>query len=74
MFLEVNAAALALSSEELMERMRDTLLARLIRRLREVNKIAAALGQPAVEAGTGSLSGAGRARPGGGLDLELAPM
>jgi len=50
------------------------LLARLIRRLREVNKIAAALGQPAVEAGTGSLSGAGRSRPGGGLDLELAPM
>ncbi|WP_153131526.1 protein kinase domain-containing protein [Dechloromonas hortensis] len=74
LFLEVNAAALALSSEELDGRMRNALLARMIRRLREVNKIAASLGQPAVEAGTGSLSGMPRSRPGGGLDLELAPM
>jgi len=74
MFLEINAAALALSSEELLERMRNTLLARMIKRLREVNKIAAALGQPAVQAGTGSLTGMPRSRPGGGLDLELTPM
>lgn len=74
LFLEINAAALALSSEELLERMRNVLLARMIRRLREVNKIAAALGQPAISAGTGSLSGLTRSRPGGGLDLELTPM
>jgi len=74
LFLEINAAALALSSEELLERVRNSLLARLIKRLREVNKIAAAQGRPAVEAGIGSLSGIPRSRPGGGLDLELAPM
>jgi eukaryotic-like serine/threonine-protein kinase len=74
LFLEINAAALALSSEELLERMRNTLLARMINRLREVNKIAAAKGQPATQAGTGSLTGTPRSRPGGGLDLELTPM
>ena len=74
LFLEVNASALALSSEELLERMRSVLLARLIRRLREVNKIAAAQGQPAVQLGTGSQTGFGRSRPGGGLDMELTPM
>ena len=73
LFLEINAAALALSSEELLERMRNVLLARLIKRLREVNRIAAAQGLPAVQSATGSLSG-GPARPGGGLGLELAPM
>ena len=74
LFVEINASALALSSEELMERMRNTLLGRLINRMREVNKIAAAQGLPAVEPGTGSLSGAGRTSRPGGLDLELAPM
>jgi len=74
LFLEINAAALALSSEELLSRLRNALLARMIKRLREVNKLAAAQGQPAVEAGTGSLTSFGRSRPGGGLDLELAPM
>jgi eukaryotic-like serine/threonine-protein kinase len=74
LFLEINASALALSSEELLERMRNTLLKRMIERLREVNKIAAAQGQPATQAGTGSLSGMARLRPGGGLDLELTPM
>jgi eukaryotic-like serine/threonine-protein kinase len=74
LFLEINAAALALSSEELLERMRNTLLARLIKRLREVNKIAAAQGQPAVQADIGSMSGLTRSRLGGGLDLELSPM
>lgn len=73
LFLEVNAAALALSSEELLERMRNALLGRLIKRLREVNKIAAAQGQPAVQVGTASQS-FNRSRPGGGLDLELSPM
>ncbi|MDP3539875.1 MAG: serine/threonine-protein kinase [Azonexus sp.] len=73
LFLEINASALSLSSEELLERMRNVLLARMIRRMREVNKIAAAQGQPAVQVGTGSLSGLKTSRP-GGLDLELAPM
>jgi len=74
LFLEINAAALALSSEELLERVRNTLLARMIKRLREVNKIAAAQGRPAVEPGIGSLSGMPRTGRGGGMDLELAPM
>jgi serine/threonine protein kinase len=70
-FLEINAAALALASEELLERMRNTLLARMIDRLRSVTQIAAAQGGPAVEPGIGSR----RLRPtGDGLDLELAPM
>jgi len=73
LFLEINAAALALSSEELLERVRNALLSRMIKRLREVNKIAAAQGRPAVEAGIGSLSGIPRG-PGGGIGLELAPM
>ncbi len=69
LFLEINAAALALSSEELMERMRNTLLARMIRRLREVNKIAAAQGAPAVA----GASGPGQ-KPSAGPTLELAPL
>jgi serine/threonine protein kinase len=71
LFLEVNAAALALSSEELLERVRNALLARMIKRLREVNRIAAALGQPAVQSATGA---GGPPRPPGGIDLQLAPM
>jgi hypothetical protein len=74
LFLEINASALALSSEELLERMRNVLLARMIRRARDVNKIAAALGQPAITASAGSFSGVTRSRPDGGLDLDLAPM
>jgi eukaryotic-like serine/threonine-protein kinase len=74
LFLEINAAALALSSEELLERMRNTLLSRMIKRLREVNKIAAAQGATGNAGGTGSLTGMARSRPGGGLDLELTPM
>ena len=71
LFLEVNAAALALSSEELLERMRNVLLAKMIKRLREVNRIAAAQGQPAVRSSSGSGASSGTA---GGLSLELAPM
>ena len=74
LFLEINAAAIALSSEELLERTRSALLAKMIGRLREVNKIAAGLGQAAAQVGTGSFSNLTRSRPGGGLDLELTPM
>lgn len=70
LFLEVNAAALALSSEELLERMRNTLLARLIQRLREANKVVAAQGPTAVQAKDGP------SRPAGGIGkgIELAPL
>jgi len=71
LFLEINAAALALSSEELLERMRNGLLSRLIQRMREVNRIAAAHGMPAVQSTSGSLPGASRP---GGLDMALTPM
>jgi serine/threonine protein kinase len=70
-FLEINASALALSSEELLERMRNTLLARVIKRLREVNRIAAANGLPAVQLGTGSQGAYSSSRPGDGMELSL---
>ena len=54
-FLEINPAALALSSEELLERMRNALLARMIERFRQVNLIAASLG-PAAIAGSQTTS------------------
>ena len=72
LFLEINAAALALSSEELLERMRNVLLSKMIGRMREVNRIAAAQGLPAVQSATGSLTGGSRS--GGGMDLSLSPM
>lgn len=72
-FLEINASALALASEELLDRMRNALLARMIDRLRAVNLIAASHGAPAVETGTGSMPSGTRSGL-GGLDLELAPM
>jgi serine/threonine protein kinase len=70
LFAEINASALSLSSEELMERMRNALLGRLVKRLREVNSLVAAQGLPAVVAEDGSLSSGRLARP-GGADLEL---
>ncbi len=70
LFLEINAAALALSSEELLERMRNGLLSRLIQRMREVNRIAAAQGTPAVQSTSDAPPGS---RP-GGLDMALTPM
>jgi len=74
LFLEINAAALALASEELQERMRSALLGRMIDRMREVNRIAAAQGTPAVESAQSLMAGSTRASPGTGLDLELTPM
>jgi len=66
LFLEINAAALALSSEELVERMRSALLVRMIQRMREVNKIAASQGQKALDPAKSSQYGSG-------FNLELAP-
>ena len=61
LFLEINSAALDLSSDEVVERFRKTLIAKVISRLRGANKALAKLSQPAV-----------KGRSSGG-DLELAP-
>lgn len=58
-FLEINSSALDLSSDEVLERFRNVLTTKVIKRLREANKVLAKLGQPAVQ---GS---------GWGCDLEL---
>jgi serine/threonine protein kinase len=72
LYLEINAAALALASEELQERVHSALLARMIGRLREVNRIAAAGGAPAIEPAEGLTAGGRRQPPGGAL--KLTPM
>jgi CRP-like cAMP-binding protein len=61
LFLEINSAALDLSSDELVERFRKTLIAKVLSRLRGANKALAKSGLPAVQ-------GRGQA-----CDLELAP-
>ncbi|MDR0578375.1 MAG: protein kinase [Candidatus Accumulibacter sp.] len=62
LFLEVNSSALELSSEELLERFRRSLLSSVLARLRAADKALARSGPPAVQ---------GRAA--GACDLELAP-
>ncbi len=74
LFLEINAAALELSSDELRERMQRTLTAKLIERMRAVNHIAASLGAPALQPGTASVTGGTRSQPGSGIDFELVPI
>jgi eukaryotic-like serine/threonine-protein kinase len=61
LFLEINSAALDLSSDEVLDRFNKTLVAKVIARLRGANKALAKLGQSAVQ---------GRST---GVDLELAP-
>ena len=61
LFLEINSAALDLSSDEVLERFHKVLTAKVIARLRSANKALAKLGQPAVR----GISA--------GCDLELAP-
>ena len=61
LFLEINSAALDLSSDEVVERFRKTLIAKVIARLREANKALSKLSQSAVK---------GRSS---GVDLELSP-
>lgn len=58
-FLEINASALLLASEELLERMRNSLLVRLIERFRTVNKLVAAQGARAVDPLQSSQYGSG---------------
>jgi len=58
----------------LQERMRTTLLGRMIDRMRTVNRIAAAQGAPAVESAKALMEGSSRSSPGTGIDLELTPL
>jgi non-specific serine/threonine protein kinase len=61
LFLEINSAALELSSDEVQERFQKTLTAKVLGRLRGANKALAKLGQNAVRGSTAA------------CDLELAP-
>jgi len=54
LFLELNASALELASDELRERMNKALTAKMITRMRAANRIAASLGAPALRPGTAS--------------------
>jgi CRP-like cAMP-binding protein len=56
LFLEINSAALDLSSDEVRERFNKVLLVKVLGRLREANKALAKLGQTAVQ---GSCYGSG---------------
>ena len=60
-FLEINSAALDLSSDEVVDRFRKTLISKVIGRLRGSNVTLAKQGRPAVK------------DAGYGCDLELAP-
>ena len=60
-FLEINSAALDLSSDEVVDRFRKTLISKVIARLRGANATLAKQGRPAVK------------DAGYGCDLELAP-
>ena len=63
LFLEINSAALDLSSDEVVERFRQVLIARVLKRLNDANRALAKLGQSAVVGrGGGSL-----------VELTLAP-
>ena len=61
LFLEVNSAALELSSDEVQERFQKTLVSKVLSRLRGANQALAKLGQAAVQGSSA------------GCDLELAP-
>ena len=61
LFLEINSAALDLSSDELRERFQKVLMSKVIGRLRDANQALAKLGQSAVQGSSA------------GCDLELAP-
>ena len=70
-FLEVSGPALELASEELIERMRRALMARVVERLREADKILARFGDKAVEGGGARSGGVDYAEL--DCDLELLP-
>ena len=62
LFLEINSAALDLSSDEVRERFNKVLLSKLLGRLREANKVLAKLGQTPVQ-GSSSAYAAGLMPP-----------
>ena len=62
LFLEINSAALELASEELLDRFNKVLIAKVIDRLDDANKVLAKLGRPAVKGSTAV------------CDLEIAPL
>jgi serine/threonine protein kinase len=61
LFLEINSAALELSSDEVRERFQKTLVTKVLSRLRGANQALARLGLPAVQGSSA------------GCDLELSP-
>lgn len=65
-FLEVNAAALALASEEVLERFNKVLVGVVLDRLVAANKVIAQYGESAVEANSSMRLGE--------VDLQLAPL
>jgi non-specific serine/threonine protein kinase len=69
-FLEVNASALALSSDEVLERFQKALLARVLDRLAEADRILSQQGQRAVAAESAAVAPAAGS---GKFDLELLP-
>ena len=56
LFLDINSAALELSSDEVRERFNKVLLVKVLGRLREANKVLAKLGQTAVQGSFASSS------------------
>jgi len=57
LFLEINSAALELSSDEVRERFNKILLSKLLDRLREANKVLAKFGQNAVQGSSAYAAG-----------------
>jgi serine/threonine protein kinase len=57
LFLEINSAALELSSDEVRERFNKILLSKLLDRLREANKVLAKFGQNAVQGSSAYTAG-----------------
>ncbi|OQA32241.1 MAG: Serine/threonine-protein kinase PrkC [Betaproteobacteria bacterium ADurb.Bin341] len=74
LFLELNASALELASDELRERMNKALTAKMITRMRAANQIAASLGAPVRRSGTASAPDKVNAPGDLGGGLDLAPM
>jgi eukaryotic-like serine/threonine-protein kinase len=68
-YLEINAAALDLSSEEVVARFHKVLLTTVFERFQALNKLVAAHAAPAVEGG-----GVGSGEFGFGFDLKLEPL
>jgi hypothetical protein len=62
LFLEINSAALELSSDEVRERFNKVLITKILERFRAVNKVLAEMGQAAVQCST-SISQSGLRPP-----------